>query len=110
MVQGLTEGDAPAAIAQTTASLITGIDDKLGGNIPEEDILPAAMRVLERVIELRDTATGQPTTEQETQQAMATMIKTLAQEYGVTQEQAQAFVAEYDQADIDSAGQTFGGM
>ena len=109
MVQNISGADGVTAVAQATTSLITGIDDKLGGQIPEEDIFPAAVRVLDSVIEIRDAATGQEMSEQESQQALAALIKSLAQEYGATQADAQAFIAEYDQADIDSANQAFGG-
>jgi len=103
-------GDPAEAISRAAVSLITSIDDKLGGKIPEESIFPAAVQVMDRSAELREAETGETINNQQMQQASLNLVKGLAQEYGTTPEQAQAFVNEQNQEDVKTATQTFGGM
>lgn len=109
VAESIARGDAPTATANVTVALVASIDDQLGGQIPEEDVLPAAAQVLELVIELREATTGSKLSEQEVQQANLAMVQGLAEEYGTAPEQMQEFLGEFDQADIDTATQMFGG-
>ena len=108
MINQITQGDPIQAIANTTVTLVTSIDDKLGGQIPEDDILPAAVRIMENVAELRSQATGEELTEDIQKQAVFTMIGQLSEEYGVTPEQAQEFAGSFSEEEVAAANQQFG--
>lgn len=109
IMQSIVKGDPVDSVARTTSDLIVAIDDKLDGAVPEEDILPAAVQALERVIELRERATGEELTDTQIQQATQRMVSSLAEQYGTTPEQAQEFANEFSEEDVNKVNQMFGG-
>lgn len=94
IVDMLTQGKAdPAkALADTTTLIITQVDKKSGGKVPELVILPAAADVLGELGNLATKAGIFQVDEKISGQAMQKTILGLAEQYGVAPEDVQALL------------------
>ncbi len=80
-------GDPATAMAQVTVMIMVQLDEKSGGTIPEEVILPAAVEVLELVAELATSQKIFEVDEATLNRAAQQMVMSMADEYGVEEEE-----------------------
>lgn len=81
--------DPSQALADTTTLLITQVDQKSGGKVPETVILPAAADVLGELADLATKAKIFQVDEKTAAVAMQKMLMSLAEQYGVSPEDVQ---------------------
>lgn len=77
----LKQGEPAQALAQTAGTLFQQIDQKSGGKIPEDMILPAAEQVLDLVIEMAEKTGTMQIDETMAAKALQQMVLVLAQAY-----------------------------
>ncbi len=93
----LKAGDDPArSIANVTVMIMTQLDEKSGGTIPEEVILPAATEVVELVAELGVAQKIFEVDEAMVNRAAQLMVVSMADEYNVEMEDIQGMMAGVD--------------
>jgi len=103
IMQALQQGGTPdAALATTTASIMTELDQKSGGKVPEVVILPAAMEVLDILGELADTAGLFAVDVKVMTSAAQQLILKLMQEYGVDPAGVQDFIGKMDPTKVQA--------
>jgi hypothetical protein len=94
-------GNNPAkSISDVSTMIITQLDKRSGGSIPETVILPAAAEILEQVSELAESADLFPVDEAVMAHAAQLMVVDLAEEYGVNQDEIQEMLNSTDQAEL----------
>jgi hypothetical protein len=89
------------AVGDTTAMLIQQIDEKSGGQIPEEVILPAAFEVMSDLIEMgEESGALDMGGEQDYVSAWHATVGQVMTAYGATQEDIETLMAEYGEDDV----------
>lgn len=96
IVQSLKQGEPAEALANTVAVIMTQIDQKSGGKIPEAVILPAAAEILELTAEIATTAKVFQADEATVARAMQLLVINLAKQYGVEPGDIQALMQSID--------------
>jgi len=83
----------PQAIAQAAVTVLVQLDEQSGGSIPETVIVPAAVEIAELMAELADSKGLFPVDEDIIQVAGQYLIELISEEYGVSPEEVQEFMA-----------------
>ncbi|MDX8400950.1 MAG: hypothetical protein R8K20_11995 [Gallionellaceae bacterium] len=96
-VKMLKGGKPVVTIPTLAAKLVAIVDEKSGGNMPEDIVIPAAMEILDEVREFAEKADiAYP--EEEEDNAIMVMVQDLMESFGVTKEQVQEFI---DQPEVN---------
>jgi len=88
IVNMLRSGDPAEAIANVVTTVMVQLDKKSNGRVPETVILPAAAELVGEVAQLAGKI-GLQVDERVVGQAMQRMLVTLADEYGVSEQEIQ---------------------
>lgn len=96
------------ALADTVSMLVIQLDQKSGGKMPEDVILPVATELLEQMSELADSLKLFPVDEAVMNHAGQLMVTTLGEEYGADQEEIEAYMASLDPKYVQQVGETQG--
>lgn len=100
--------DNPAeALSDGVSYVITAMDQKLGGKVPEDVILPAAMEVLEALAEMVEVSGMiENLTPQDVERAGVLATQKLIDDYGGIEEQdAQGILEGFDKNDMGGMAQ-----
>jgi hypothetical protein len=93
--------DDPAkALANTVSTIITQLDEKAKGAIPEGVILPASAELLGLTAELADKAGAFTADKNTITQAMQNLVKNLGDHYGMNPKQVQQAIQGMDQGEV----------
>lgn len=95
----------PVAIARAAHLILTQLDEKSGGTIPETVILPAAMEIAELCGELAASAGLFEVNEDVLQAAGQNAVYLIGDEYGVEPEEMAEFLASLPEDEVMAVGQ-----
>ncbi len=101
------DGDEAGGAAVVAATLIESIDEKSGGNMPDDVILPAAIEVMADIMDYLEQRRNAPFSDKEHAGAMAALMKKLADDYGTTPEQMKEALQGLNQGELDQADVAF---
>lgn len=96
IVQSIAQaGDVAQGLADATYQLMTILDDKSGGQIPEEALIPSAIEILGLIAEDYEKVSGQPVAGRDIAVASQKMLIRFFQENGVDTAEVQQNI-DYD--------------
>lgn len=96
----LQQGDPAEAMAQAVTLIVTQLDKKSGGKVPDSIILPAAAEILGLVAELAEKAKLFTADDRLLARAAQIMVLHLAEQYGVNPKDAQALLQSVNPAEL----------
>jgi len=100
-----TPGAAAAEkLANASFMIITQLDEKSGGQIPEDVVLPASVEILEHMSELADSVKAFPVDPAVMNHAGQLLIVRMGEEYGVEPEDLEELMSSIDPQTMQAVG------
>jgi len=100
IVNMLRNGEPSEALANTMTNIMLQLDQKSGGKIPEEVILPAAAELLDELAQLAGKSGVFQPDERILGNAMQRMVMSLAEQYGATPEEVQQLMQSVPKEEV----------
>jgi len=91
-------------LADISFMMIMQLEQKSGGQIPEDVILPASIEILEQLSDLADSVQAFPVDEAVMNHAGQLLVVRLGEEYGVDREELQSLLGSVDQVTLQQIG------
>lgn len=108
MLKRLTQSSVDDAVPALVVMLVRSVDAKLNDALPDESLMPAAVNILEDVVDFYEKATKKKIDDGTLQKIANSTVRKLAEEYGTTPDMAQEFIGSMSPEDMNSTLQGLG--